>query len=71
MKARTMQEIGKTLAELREGKGLSQEELAQAAKVTLNDIEKIESGSDASPSIAFLRVLNALGVKNPDEIIYE
>ncbi len=51
------------LKELREAKGLTQEELAKKAKVTRPYLTMLETGARKNPSLAILkRLAKALGV---------
>ncbi|OGL26568.1 MAG: hypothetical protein A3G44_15680 [Candidatus Rokubacteria bacterium RIFCSPLOWO2_12_FULL_73_47] len=55
--------LGATIRRLRRTRGLSQEELARAARVTREYVTMIERGARRNPSLAILgRVARALGV---------
>jgi len=56
--------IGQLIRELRTRQGLSQEGLAQKARLSRIYIAKLEAGERASPSIpALQRIAGALGAK--------
>ena len=57
-------DVGKLIRELRTRQGLSQELLAQKARLSRIYIAKLEAGERASPSIpALQRIAGALGAK--------
>lgn len=70
MKPRSGEEIGKRIKALRLEKGWSYEELAQRAKVTVEDIENIETSFHDDESGLLLKIFIALEVQNPDDILY-
>lgn len=71
LEPRSMEEIGATLKEIREDKGLSLSEIAKIAGITEKELAKCEESIKDMPMTDFLRVCKALGIKNPDDIIYE
>ena len=57
-------DVGKLIRELRTRQGLSQERLAQKARLSRIYIAKLEAGERGSPSIpALQRIAGALGAK--------
>ena len=57
-------DVGKLIRELRTRQGLSQERLAQKARLSRIYIAKLEAGERASPSLpALQRIADALGAK--------
>jgi len=65
-----MKEVGSKIREIRKCKGLSQEELAEAAKVNLRTIQRIEANAN-EPSGKTLNLLcNALDISIDDIIDY-
>lgn len=65
------EERGRRFRELRLAKGLSQAQLASmTTDVSAGTISNLENGADIS-GIKFMRLCAALGVKNPDDILYE
>ncbi|PIQ50196.1 MAG: DNA-binding protein [Cytophagales bacterium CG12_big_fil_rev_8_21_14_0_65_40_12] len=61
-------ELGKKVKELRKRKGLSQEELAEKASLSLRTIQRIESGETAPRGDTLKRLSKALDV-SPDELL--
>ncbi len=55
-------ELSLRILDARERLGLSQEEVAKKAKVTQQQVSKIESGINCNMT-TFLKVCNALGIK--------
>lgn len=68
---RSKEEFGALLQQLREDKGITREEMAEISGRTVKEIEKYETSGTDMPVTAFIRVCVALGIKNPDEIIYK
>lgn len=69
--ADTVTDMPSPLATIREEKGLSQEALADAARVGVRTIRRIEAGGEYSPGIGTLVALaRALGV-DVGELIHE
>jgi transcriptional regulator with XRE-family HTH domain len=63
----TPRRIGTVLKEIRETKGLTQEELAKKAKVTRSYVALMETGEKANPSLVILqRLAKALRVPVSD-----
>lgn len=59
--------IGQRVRRLRETKGLTQQDLAQAAELALSNVAQIERGKIADPRASTLQALaKALGVKVGD-----
>ena len=57
-------DVGKLIRELRTRQGISQERLAQKARLSRIYIAKLEAGERASPSLpALQRIADALGAK--------
>ena len=71
LEPRSMEEIGATLKEIREDKGLSLGEIAKIAGMTEKELAKCEESIKDMQMTDFLRVCKALSIKNPDDIIYE
>ena len=61
-------EIANKIKELRKRKGLSQEQLAEEAKLNLRTIQRIENGESEPRGDTLLRLSKALGV-NTDDIM--
>jgi len=59
---RQLAELSLKILDTREHLGLSQEEVARRAKVTQQQLSKIENGANCNIS-TFLKVCNALGIK--------
>jgi transcriptional regulator with XRE-family HTH domain len=60
--------LGKRVRELRKERGLSQEKLAEHARIHENHVRRIEGGT-ANPSyLVLLRITKALGVRLGDLI---
>lgn len=67
---RSKEEFGAILKGLREERGISREEMAEVSGMTVEQIKDTEEHGTDLPVTAFIRFCVALGVKNPDEIIY-
>ncbi|NMM47751.1 helix-turn-helix domain-containing protein [Marinigracilibium pacificum] len=63
-----MQEIGKKIKEIRKKKGLSQEELADSAKVNLRTIQRIEKNESEPRGTTLNLICEALEI-NTEEIL--
>ena len=54
-------QLSMRILEVRQGLGMSQQEVAEKAKVTQQQLSKLENGANCNVS-TFLKVCNALGV---------
>jgi len=54
--------LGPILKGLREARGLTQEQLAYAAKITTGTLSKIETGQASCAWSTVMQIINALGV---------
>ena len=61
--------ISKNIKYLREKKGYTQEQLAEAADLSVSHISKVESGQRRIGMKAYLTVLEALNVNEEDFIV--
>lgn len=64
-----LKEFGKSLKKLREGSGMSQEELANIAEVSLPQITRIERGT-INPTICTIKAL-AKGLNVPTSVMFD
>jgi transcriptional regulator with XRE-family HTH domain len=64
-----MSNITKTLRQLREAKGLSQEKLARLADVANNTIIKIEAGKNQNPTLDTLKKISEALDVSVDDLI--
>lgn len=64
---RSKEEFGALMRQLREEKGITREEMSG---MSVKQIEKFEREGSDMPVTTFIRVCVALGIKNPDEVIY-
>ncbi len=55
--------LGKFIREQRESKGISQTDLAQLSRTSLNFISQLENGKESVRVSKLVDVLNALGIK--------
>ncbi len=62
--------ISKNIKYLREKKGYTQEQLAEAADLSVSHISKVESGQRRIGMKAYLTVLEALNVNEEDFIAF-
>lgn len=58
--------IGKKIQEMREGRGIKQEELAQQVKVSRASISNLERGKHVPTLPLLYQICNALSVDTPD-----
>lgn len=65
-----MNEIGEAIKELRKKKGLSQEELAEASKVNLRTIQRIERNKSEPRGTTLNLICCALGITTEDILDY-
>jgi len=65
-----MIEIGKRIKEIRNKKGLSQEELAEASQVNLRTIQRIENNANAPRGKTLNLICEALNVTSEDILDY-
>ncbi len=65
-----MNEIGQKIKELRKKKGLSQEELAESAKVNLRTIQRIENNESEPRGKTLNLICESLGVNVEDLVDY-
>ena len=61
-------ELAQKIKDLRNRKGLSQEQLADAAKINLRTVQRIEAGETEPRGDTLTRIANALNIK-PEELI--
>ena len=61
-------ELAQKIKDLRNRKGLSQEQLADAAQINLRTVQRIEAGETEPRGDTLARIANALNIK-PDELI--
>ena len=61
--------IAKNIKYLREKKGYTQEQLAEAANLSVSHVSKVESGQRRIGMKSYLAILNALNVKEEDFIV--
>lgn len=65
-----MNEIGKRIKEIRNKKGLSQEELAEASKINLRTIQRIENNANEPRGKTLHLICEVLGVNTEDILDY-
>lgn len=68
---RSKEEFGALMRQLREEKGITREEMSEVSGMSVKQIEKFEREGSDMPVTTFIRVCVALGIKNPDEVIYK
>ena len=61
-------ELAQKIKDLRNRKGLSQDQLADAAQINLRTVQRIEAGETEPRGDTLTRIANALNIK-PDELI--
>ena len=63
-----MTHIGKKIAEIRKTKGLTQEEVAEMAKINLRTLQRIEKGDTEPRGNSLKGICSGLGI-NMEEIV--